>query len=656
MGDPLRVRVAEPLRRYGPGFAAELARLGYTAGSASVQMLTVAHLSRWLAVEGLEAAGLTPAVAERFLADRRAAGYTRHLSPQALALLLGYLRRLGVVPLPPLAEPGTAAEVLLGRYRAYLAGERGLAPSTVSHYVAEARLFLDRAAGADLGGLADLAAAGVSGFVAAECRRRGTGSAKMLVTALRSLLRFLFADGLLAADLAAAVPAVAGWRGAGLVTALPAGHVAALLACCDRETPAGRRDFAVLMLLARLGLRACEVAALELDDISWRAGEIVIRGKGRRDERMPLPADVGEALAGYLRGGRPAGQARGRCSCGPWPRLARCQPMRSRRWSAAPAAGPGWPRPARTGCGIPRLSRCCGPGRRWPRSGRCCGTAARRRPRSTPRWIMPRWPRSRGRGREAGRERAARRAGGLPGPAPQPGLQAGAARPAAGRVRRLRRAGRRADGHHRTGPGLGNRARRCRPGLVAATAGRHPPVRAVPRRGHPRDRGAAGRAAARPCIPPGGAVSVSGGRDRRAHGRGRGDPLAAAGGHLPDPHRAAGRYRDAGRRGDPPRPARHRPAGRAADHPAVQVRQVPPAAAARHHHGGPGQPRRPAGPAPSPSGHPGVLPLADRDPADLQKRPPHLPPADPAGRTAAAFAGLRRGSTTCVIPSRSPPC
>jgi integrase/recombinase XerD len=308
MGDSLRVRVTGPLQEYAPGFAAELAGLGYTAGSASVQMLTVAHLSRWLAAEGLDAAGLTPLVAERFLADRRAAGYTRHLSPEALAPLLGFLRRLGAVPLPPgLPGPGTPAEVLLGRYRACLAGERGLAPSTVSHYMAEARLFLGRVPGADLGGLADLAAAQVSGFVAAECRGRGTGSAKMLVTALRSLLRFLFADGLLAADLAGAVPAVAGWRAAGLPKALPAGHVAALLGSCDRGTAAGRRDFAVLMLLARLGLRACEVAALDLDDVSWRAGEIVIRGKGRRDERMPLPADVGEALAGYLRYGRPAG-------------------------------------------------------------------------------------------------------------------------------------------------------------------------------------------------------------------------------------------------------------------------------------------------------------------------------------------------------------
>jgi integrase/recombinase XerD len=307
MGDLLRVRVSGPLQEYAPGFAAELAGLGYTADSAGAQLLLVAHLSRWLAAEGLGAAGLTPPVAERFLADRRAAGYTGHLSPQALVPLLGYVRRLGVVPPSCPPGPGTPAEVLLGRYRAYLAGERGLAVSTAGHYVAAARLFLDRAAGADLGGLADLAAAGVSGFVAAECRRRGTGSAKMLVTAVRSLLRFLFAEGLLAADLAVAVPAVAGWRGAGLPKALPAGHVAALLGCCDRETAAGQRDFAVLMLLARLGLRACEVAALELDDVGWRAGEIVIRGKGRRDERMPLPADVGEALAGYLRAGRPAG-------------------------------------------------------------------------------------------------------------------------------------------------------------------------------------------------------------------------------------------------------------------------------------------------------------------------------------------------------------
>jgi site-specific recombinase XerD len=202
--------------------------------------------------------------------------------------------------------PATPAGVLLGRYRAYLAGERGLAASTIGYYVAEARLFLGRVAGADLAGLAGLTAAGVSRFVTAECRSRSTGSAKIVVTALRSLLRFLLLDGVIAADLAAAVPAVAGWRGGGLPKALPDGQVEALLASCDRGTGTGRRDFAVLTLLARLGMRACEAAALELDDIDWRAGTVTVRGKGRRDEQLPLPSDAGEALAGYLRDGRTA--------------------------------------------------------------------------------------------------------------------------------------------------------------------------------------------------------------------------------------------------------------------------------------------------------------------------------------------------------------
>jgi site-specific recombinase XerC len=325
MGHPLRVRVTGPLRQYAPGFAAELDRLGYTPGSAGQQMLMMAHLSRWLAGEGLDAGGLTPRAAERFLVDRRAAGFTKYLSRGALVPLLGYLRQVGAAPAPLPPEVVMPAEVLLGRYQAYLASERGLAASTIGYYVAEARLFLGRAAGPDLDGLPGLAAAGVSGFVVGECRSRSTGSAKILVTALRALLRFLLLDGLVSADLAGAVPAVAGWRGGALPKALPAGHVAALLACCDQDTAMGRRDFAVVMLLARLGLRACEVAALQLDDIGWRAGEIVIRGKGRRDERMPLPADAGQALASYLHGSHRAGTGsravflRARAPAGPLP-------------------------------------------------------------------------------------------------------------------------------------------------------------------------------------------------------------------------------------------------------------------------------------------------------------------------------------------------
>jgi integrase/recombinase XerD len=309
MGHPSRVRVPGPLAGYADGFAARLADLGYTPLSAANQLRVMARLSRWLAERGLGPGDLSADRVEAFLCWCRARGYTCWLSARGVAPLLGFLRGLGVAPGPRCESPATAAEALLGRYRTYLARERGLAASTIGYYSAEARLFLDRVAGADLGGLAGLAAGEVSRFVSAECRGRSTGSAKILVTALRSLLRFLLLDGLVAADLAAAVPAVAGWRGGGLPKALPEGRVSAVLGACDRQTAVGARDYAVVMLLARLGLRACEVAALELDDIDWRAGTVTVRGKGRRDEQLPLPWDAGQALAGYLREGRPAGAA-----------------------------------------------------------------------------------------------------------------------------------------------------------------------------------------------------------------------------------------------------------------------------------------------------------------------------------------------------------
>jgi integrase/recombinase XerD len=301
-----RVRVAGPLAPFAAGFARDLAGRGYTPLSAANQVRVLAHASRWLQMQQLEAGEFTPEVAELFLRARRAEGYTCWLSGRGLAPLLGYLRGAGVVPGPACTPSCTAADVLLRRYRAYLVSERGLAASTVGYYLAEARLFVAEA-GPDLAGLG---AAVVTGFVAAQCRQRSTGAAKILVTALRSLLRFLHLEGVIAEPLAGAVPAVAGWRGGSLPRALGWDQVAGLLRCCDQSAVIGRRDLAVLMLLARLGLRAGEVAALELGDIDWRAGELVIRGKGRREERLPLPADVGAAVAGYLLGGRPGGRCR----------------------------------------------------------------------------------------------------------------------------------------------------------------------------------------------------------------------------------------------------------------------------------------------------------------------------------------------------------
>lgn len=300
-----RVRVSGPPAEFAGGFGSYLAGAGYTPLSAANQVRVLAHLSRWLEDRRLGPAELTGRRVQEFLAARRAAGYTCWLSERGLVPLLEFLRGLGVVPGADHRVPVAAVDVLLDRYGSYLAGERGLVASTVRYYLDGAREFLagreDR--------LAALTAAEVSRFIVAESRRRSTGSAKLLVTALRSLLRFLVLEGLVVPGLQDAVPSVAGWRGGGLPKALPDGQVAALLASCDQGTVTGRRDFAVLVLLSRLGLRACEVAGLELDDISWRAGTVTIRGKGRRDEQLPLPSDAGQALAGYLRDGRPAGAA-----------------------------------------------------------------------------------------------------------------------------------------------------------------------------------------------------------------------------------------------------------------------------------------------------------------------------------------------------------
>lgn len=153
----------------------------------------------------------------------------------------------------------------------------------------------------------ELSPADVLGFLLAETERRSRKSAKLLVSALRSLLGFWHVKGLIGRPLAGAVPSVAGWRLAGLPRALGAEQVRALLESCDRSTIAGQRDFAIVTMLVRLGMRSGEVAGLRLDDVDWRAGEIVVRGKGARIERLPLPADVGEAIAVYLRDARPTG-------------------------------------------------------------------------------------------------------------------------------------------------------------------------------------------------------------------------------------------------------------------------------------------------------------------------------------------------------------
>jgi integrase/recombinase XerD len=303
---PSVVRVKGPLAPYARGFGAHLVGRGYTPSSAEDQLRLMAHVSRWLAGWSGEPAALTPQAVERFLGARRAS-YVKLTSRRALVPLLGYLRGLGVVPEPDPALVDTPVERLLADYRDWLVRERGLAAGSVRLRERVARLFLaERSEPIELA-LGRLQAGEVTAFVLAQCRsgRRGVSSAKTLTSGLRSLLRFLHVAGWVPVPLAQAVPSVAGWRLGSLPRALEAEQVERLLESCDRSTALGRRDFAILTLLSRLGLRGFEVAALSLEDIDWRAGELTIRGKGARTERLPLPHDVGETLVDYLRSGRP---------------------------------------------------------------------------------------------------------------------------------------------------------------------------------------------------------------------------------------------------------------------------------------------------------------------------------------------------------------
>lgn len=312
MGGRLWVPVASgPLAAYAAGYRSWLAGRGYSCWTVGHRLGQLELLSRWLEREGLRLDELTPGQAERFLAARRAAGFSSWVSAGSVVLPLGYLRELGVVPAVVAVVVDGPVERLLAGYCRYLFDERGLSEHTVLvRYGPDARLFLAATVGPDALAVERLSARDVSLFLARECPRRGGASAIDLVVAVRSLLRYLHVEGLIAAPLEWAVPRVADRRDRSLPRGLEPAVVKRLLASCDRRRTVGRRDYAVLLLLARLGLRAGEVAAIELDDVDWRAGEILVRnGKAGRLERLPLPPDVGAAIVSYLRR-RPATDSR----------------------------------------------------------------------------------------------------------------------------------------------------------------------------------------------------------------------------------------------------------------------------------------------------------------------------------------------------------
>jgi integrase/recombinase XerD len=300
-----------PLAAQIPAFAQWASEQGYARRSRYRQVLLAASFSRWLG---------TQAVSVRRIASAHLAGYVRSRARRvrvhqgdtaALRQFLAFLRGQGVV-LPekaaPCRLPPAAQEALaFGRY---LRDERMLAGATVVNYVPFIRAFLTHRFGHGPVRLSRLCAGDVVRFVQHQAPRLHRKRAKLLTTALRSFLHYARARGDITRDLAAAVPTVAAWAMPAIPRAIPAASVRQLLASISRRTAKGRRDYAILLLLARLGLRSSEVVGLELEDIAWEAGQVSVRGKGGRRTALPLPAEGGAAIAAYLRHGRPRSTSR----------------------------------------------------------------------------------------------------------------------------------------------------------------------------------------------------------------------------------------------------------------------------------------------------------------------------------------------------------
>jgi integrase/recombinase XerD len=204
--------------------------------------------------------------------------------------------------MPRSSTTATAPVDVLDGFVGYLRGERGVTVLTVDAYVSDVRSFLAHRGGSDL---AELTAAEVSKAVLGQVAGRSPASVRRYGCALRSFMRYCYSAGLVEHDLSAAALPVSGRRRSLLPQGITATQAKALLGACDRRRATGRRDYAVIVLMLRLGLRASEVATLRLDDLDWRAGQVTVHGKGGRVDQLPLPVDVGEAIAGYLRRGRP---------------------------------------------------------------------------------------------------------------------------------------------------------------------------------------------------------------------------------------------------------------------------------------------------------------------------------------------------------------
>ena len=291
-------------------FADSLMESGYAATTIQSKLGLLIDLGEWLRRRGLAVKDLDERRIETFITDSRRNGLLRRGDRTTLRQLLDHLREHHVVQRVTPTCDVSPLSAILDRYEKHLRSERGLTTATIINYLPFARKFLSDRFGEGPFLLKVVRPRDISGFILRHARTMSCRRAQLMTTVFRSFFRFLFQRGELQVDLAPSIPTVADWRLSTLPRYITAEEVIRVLGSCDRHTATGRRDYALLLLLARLGLRAGEIVAMQLEDIDWRSGEILVRGKGLLYDRMPLPVDVGQALAVYLRHDRLSSKTR----------------------------------------------------------------------------------------------------------------------------------------------------------------------------------------------------------------------------------------------------------------------------------------------------------------------------------------------------------
>jgi site-specific recombinase XerD len=295
-----------PLAVHIASFAQWASEQGYALGSVHRRVRLAACFSRWLGEKAVRLRSVSSAHPAQYLRYRARRVRLSQGDAAALKQLLDFLRHQQIVPAEKTRSRRlTPVEQCAQAFERYLRDERGLARATVVNYVPFVRSFLNGRFGNGRVTLSRLTAGDVVRFVQHQAPRLHLKRAKLLTSALRSFLYYVRYRGAITLDLAAAVPTVANWSMTSIPRAIPADHVRQLLGGIRRDTAIGRRDYAILLLLARLGLRSSEVVFLELDDIDWKAGCLSVHGKSGWRAELPLPSDVGEAIVAYLQHGRP---------------------------------------------------------------------------------------------------------------------------------------------------------------------------------------------------------------------------------------------------------------------------------------------------------------------------------------------------------------